>query len=142
MINKLSEAIRLGDTMIEDERNAFLYERREGIWCGCAIGSALFAMGLGHYRRSAKGPYALLAKYFPIIHLRVRDFKENWCFGEMELGQCISMVHCCGGMSREEIANWVAELERQHPELIKPLEEPKEAADIAWEFFELEEVAK
>lgn len=97
----LSQAILLGIGGVENERHHYL-RTIKGQLCGCAIGTALWSKG---YIESIDG---------------IEDCHQEWPWTALpydknvyiSVANNISALHFMGG-SRESIAAWVAEKERE-----------------------------
>lgn len=131
---RLSEAIRLGDTMIGNNKGYFIgdpaYDKYVHQKCGCAIGSALYAIGVWREQFKdtveANNPKVLMQRLrgkFPIIAMPMerstRDpgFDVYRCFDGWNLFCEISAMHRANS-DRECIADFVAKLENEHPEYL------------------------
>jgi hypothetical protein len=108
---KLSEAIRLG---------SMLKPQSIGITDGvgtCAIGAAAEASGL---LAIFPGPYLEMGKLYPILKRQVQDPEISALLAPVM--ECIWRLNDGWRWSREQIADWVATIEAQHPELCPPVD--------------------
>ena len=146
---RLSEAIRLGDTLIGNDDEFFIGDGRYDKYvdksriCGCAIGSALYAIGVWREQFKdtieANNPLVLmkrLRQFFPIISMPIEEgtfdpgFEWSQYFDHWNLFCEISAMHR-ENPDRERIADFVAKLENEHPEYLCQLQPESESTSEA-----------
>jgi len=93
----MSEAIRLGIPAVHDDRLSFLWEYK-GTCSGCAIGAALYSVGVRPYELSGSGWVKKAEAVWPYLAHSLGD-------GFILSGE-ISHRHFTG-TSREELADWI-----------------------------------
>ena len=115
---KLSEAILLSIGVVKEQRDIYLKTDSEP--CGCAIGTALYSVGLRY------GDLSSLYQFWPWT-------RQAYSYGIRTIAQEISRRHIAGA-SREAIAAWIATIEPQEEGAKEPLD--KDAKDIQRELEE------
>jgi hypothetical protein len=113
---KLSEAIRLGAGAVKEDRAVYLSMNRPDP-CGCALGTAMYAMGA----RSMLDYYDGTFKQWPWLALPGPKCPECECLHHgtddiPSVAFTISVLHCAHKWTRERIAAWVATIEPQEQE--------------------------
>ena len=121
-IPKLSEAILLSIGVVRERRDLYLIDDNGP--CGCAIGTALYSVGV---RNDAH--LSFLYKFWPWTN-QAYSSKVWWV---KTIGREISRRHYKGA-TREAIAAWIATIEPQEEEAKEPLD--KDAKDIQRELEE------
>lgn len=116
---KLSDAILLGIGAVEERRNVFFLPKelnRDSDYsrpCGCAIGTALYSVGMRSSCSSVDEYVAAMQAHWPWVTLD--------CF-----------LHISGrhayGESRESIAAWIATIEPQDEPVVMPADAEKARA--------------
>ena len=105
---KLSEALLLGIPAVKENRNTFLSEDNPQCPEGCALGTAVYAVGVRakdmRYRGFSVNNANPVKVYDKIIEL--------WPWVTMKRAKEISVRHTYGE-SRESIAAWIATIEPQ-----------------------------
>jgi hypothetical protein len=92
-VMKLSQAIRIGAEFVQEQRHLFLLDG-----CGCALGTAMYAMGMRHMHEGRENDKDW--NYFPN--------KTAETFGISKgLAIQISSKHFRGEMNRLQIADWL-----------------------------------
>lgn len=106
---KLSEAILMGDSLRTRDYNAFLFRKRGGKYCGCAIGGACLALGhteAGNETRLALWPW--LSKPSPNMpEGAFRNFEADIGFNPTVGFKAV----CKGKATIEQLADYVASVE-------------------------------
>jgi hypothetical protein len=124
---RLSEAIELGHTMIQEDPLIFFHPGGDGVpACGCAIGAAIFALGDGPaYDRREKAdmdytgvqwchdryPWTRgqVSDYPRLLELLYKHAPPTFVQSE-SVAQTISDLHCCG-IGRVELAKIISQIE-------------------------------
>lgn len=126
---KLSEAIRLGTTIIGPVRGVYFQFDGDNV-CGCLIGTALYAVG---YKPSRARKYSFMDTYemherlitaFPIAGVRVTC---PICQSIGRLALIAEHLYEIHKLTREAIADWVATIEPQD----EPVTQPEPSIELA-----------
>lgn len=104
---RLSEAIRLGIGAVTEKRELYL-DVKPGSVCGCAIGTALYALGYKDiYDIASSGVEATMTIWPWTREKYTADGETDWHYAKE-----ISVRHY-RGQSRESLAAWIEQLENE-----------------------------
>jgi hypothetical protein len=121
---KLSEAIRAGIESVEENHGDYLFQDTDGQWCGCALGTAAYALDPNRFYGPAsearvQGPtiYTLLRWDIDGLEDVVPWPKDLELDGEedeqdIRLIRQVDILHSRYTWSREDIATWLESIGR------------------------------
>lgn len=121
-IPKLSEAILLGIGAVKEDRKLFLRFDNNHNPCGCAIGTALYAIGHDTKHLMSDPTGSIWVKEVTELWPWTASRSQSPIFSNLrDIAQEISDRHLMGE-SRESIAAWIASIEPKDEPVIESLQ--------------------